>query len=346
MYRTLTVYMQSVACIASATRQCACSSVTAARPRPASYSSSVIVIYNALKNRIATEPSMNHENAKLGNKRTSSSSGLGLGSGPAKKYSFGPDLSALPTHLPCASTPFASTAVSAAFSPEARSEKEGLGLKSEKEQKVDTGSKNEENNGISAVAPTSPGPASNTTETAPKSLQVEPEVEQKTSKSEKEPVFIEGTNITLQTEEDIAKWIAERKKRWPTRKNVEAKLSEQKSTPPKQEQNVSKHEQVSPKQNICKFYAKTKRCKFGNKCRNVHESGTSSIRTQADSATRKTINGVQVNIPQRYKKEVSGAGSLFTKLVQRDLYEHENNVIIDFIQYLESKGLISDEVKS
>ncbi|KAM9902432.1 hypothetical protein OXX69_008331, partial [Metschnikowia pulcherrima] len=116
---------------------------------------------------------MNPENARLGNKRTSSSSGLGLGSGPAKKYSFGPDLSALPTHLPCASTPFASTALSTAFSPEARSEKKDLGLKSEKEQKADAGSKNEENSGISTVALTSPGPASNTTETAPKSLKVQ-----------------------------------------------------------------------------------------------------------------------------------------------------------------------------
>ncbi|OBA24315.1 hypothetical protein METBIDRAFT_19983, partial [Metschnikowia bicuspidata var. bicuspidata NRRL YB-4993] len=156
-----------------------------------------------------------------------------------------------------------------------------------------------------------------------------------------EPVFIEGTNISLQTEEDIARWIAERRKKWPTRKNVEAKTQDQKEKAPEKEQLLSKL-------NICKFYARNKRCKFGTKCRNVHESGTGqnhqATASQNTSSTRKMINGVLVNIPQRYKKEVQGAGSLFTKLVQRDLYEHENNVIVDFIQYLDSQGVINHDV--
>lgn len=35
------------------------------------------------------------------------------------------------------------------------------------------------------------------------------------------PPLIQGTNISLDTPEDIAKWIAERKKKWPTPANVE-----------------------------------------------------------------------------------------------------------------------------
>ena len=40
------------------------------------------------------------------------------------------------------------------------------------------------------------------------------------------PICIPGTSITLQTEEDIAKWIEERKKNWPTNKNIERKKQE------------------------------------------------------------------------------------------------------------------------
>lgn len=36
--------------------------------------------------------------------------------------------------------------------------------------------------------------------------------------------MIQGTGITLQTEEDIAKWIAERKARWPSAKRVAEKV--------------------------------------------------------------------------------------------------------------------------
>lgn len=38
------------------------------------------------------------------------------------------------------------------------------------------------------------------------------------------PPPIEGTNITLNTPEDIEKWIAERKARWPSAKRVAEKV--------------------------------------------------------------------------------------------------------------------------
>lgn len=35
---------------------------------------------------------------------------------------------------------------------------------------------------------------------------------------------IQGTNVKLETEEDIAKWIAERKRKWPSARNMELKV--------------------------------------------------------------------------------------------------------------------------
>lgn len=141
-----------------------------------------------------------------------------------------------------------------------------------------------------------------------------------------EPIFIEGTNITLQTEEDIAKWIEERRKNWPTRKNIELKKKQQ-----EQKQPAAPKPQ---KAQVCKFFARSGKCKFGNKCRNLHEA--------AGSGPTTTINGLQIAIPQRYKKEMP-TGSLYKNLVQRDLYEHENNVILDFLQYLSDKNLIDKD---
>ncbi|GEQ72341.1 hypothetical protein JCM33374_g6028 [Metschnikowia sp. JCM 33374] len=334
---------------------------------------------------------MDHDrNTGIGGKRRNPSSGFGFGLGasaasarPLKKPHLGPDLSALPTHLPCASTPFAPMG-SSNFAPftnmssgvcgeesnklpevqpevqphvqphaHASSQTEGV----ERQPNVDT------RNGPLSIGPDQHAkPSRNPNTPKQESVSEDPQKGNHLSapKPEKEPVFIEGTNITLQTEEDIAKWIAERRKKWPTRKNVEAKMQQQKEHIPEQEKNPTK-------QNICKFFSKNKRCKFGSKCRNVHETTTEEGQRKGPgkgpgngnghgngpnpngagtSATRKMINGVLVNIPQRYKKEVNGAGSLFTKLVQRDLYEHENNIIVDFIQFLESKGMINQDATS
>lgn len=142
----------------------------------------------------------------------------------------------------------------------------------------------------------------------------------------KEPIFIEGTSITLQTEEDIAKWIAERRKNWPTKKNIELKAKrelERKAPEPEK----------TPAKQVCKFYAKSKKCKFGAKCRNVHEAAS-------NNSASKMINGILVAVPKRYKKEMQVSSSLYKNLMQRDHYEHENNLIIDFLQYLENNKLI------
>lgn len=162
-----------------------------------------------------------------------------------------------------------------------------------------------------------------------------------------EPVFIQGTSISLQTEEDIAKWIAERKKNWPTRKNVESKAVEKKA--PKRPAEDPSPETKRPK-NICRFFQQHKHCKYGTKCKNVHETSQSAIPSNKHDSThyRKTINGIPVLIPKLYSSRNTSNTpqglSLFKNLVQKDQYEHENNLVLDFIQYLDKEGKIDHEV--
>lgn len=141
-----------------------------------------------------------------------------------------------------------------------------------------------------------------------------------------EPIYIEGTTISLQTDEDIAKWIEERKKNWPTRKNIAAKAERQQALAPAQPT-----KEVKLNKQVCRFFAKSGRCKFGNKCKNSHESAL-------EPGTR-MINGLSVKVPQRFKNNPA-KGSLFKNLVQKDYFENENNVVLDFIQYLLSESLI------
>lgn len=171
--------------------------------------------------------------------------------------------------------------------------------------------------------------------TAPKTdLDVVEEVHTKKS----EPIFIEGTTITLQTEEDIAKWIEERRKNWPTRKNIENKKAQLEL---KAVAEVPKETPLGHKKQVCKFYARNGKCKFGAKCKNSHEVANSGGHNRSGGNV-KSINGIKVNIPQRYTREASEAtsGSLFKKLVQRDLFENQNNAVMDFVLYLDAQGII------
>lgn len=160
--------------------------------------------------------------------------------------------------------------------------------------------------------------------------------------------FIPGTTISLQTDEDIAKWIEERKKRWPTDKRIEEKKLAEK--PQKRPNNDAASPPAKKQKAICRFYQQNKRCKFGNKCKNLHEAASSSTSTSSAGST-KMINGVPVLIPKRftnelYLKEKDGANgsSLYKMLVQKDLYEHENEAVLDFIQYLDEHNLIDHDV--
>lgn len=156
------------------------------------------------------------------------------------------------------------------------------------------------------------------------------------------PVCIQGTSITLQTDEDIKQWIEERKKKWPTRKNIEAK-QEQKHTEDQKRQlkrpsNEDDRVAKKPKQ-MCKFYQQNKSCRFGNKCKNMHER----------DSDYKIINNVKVKIPKLYennyytKENASEKSSLYKMLIKKDQFELENREFIKFLMHLDSQGLIKHD---
>ncbi|KAK6455177.1 nuclear fragile X mental retardation-interacting protein 1-domain-containing protein [Scheffersomyces xylosifermentans] len=200
--------------------------------------------------------------------------------------------------------------------------------------------------------------------------------EQLVKANSEEPTFIPGTSITLQTEEDIAKWIAERKKNWPTRGNVARKLESQaednkkskpvESTPTASpsKRNAEDDNNNGPKKkqkNVCRFFQQHGHCKFGVKCKNIHEAGSKPANPVASSNQhdlthyRRNINGIPVLIPKLYSNRTnsftqntnnnSGTGlSLFKHLVKQDHLENENKTILNFIQFLEKQGLIDHDV--
>ncbi|KAI3403978.2 hypothetical protein KGF56_003245 [Candida oxycetoniae] len=177
-------------------------------------------------------------------------------------------------------------------------------------------------------------------------------------------IRIPGTNITLQTEEDIRKWIEERKRNWPSEANIrrkkEARQQGQEQT--KIEQNNSNIRKRLPEESelsskrgksLCRNYQQYKKCKFGDKCRNVHEivvDPNPIANGNANNTThyRRIINGINTLIPKLYSNRTQNTptsnSSLFKHLITSDQMSNENMVIIDFIKYLDEKGLIDHEV--
>lgn len=148
--------------------------------------------------------------------------------------------------------------------------------------------------------------------------------------------YIPGTSIKLETDEDIAKWIEDRKRNWPSKKNMEQR---KKRLPPP----AIPHESAPSKRprNVCRYFQQHGRCKFGKNCKNVHES-TGGTRS-GNSSNMKTINDIPVSIPQRFKNDGSQS-SLFRKLVQKDHFENENEKVLDFIIYLQLQNLVDHNV--
>lgn len=188
-----------------------------------------------------------------------------------------------------------------------------------------------------------------------------------------EPICIPGTKITLQTEEDIAKWIEERKKNWPSKKNITRKQEQQEEQAQNQKEQAEKQKtepegnsrkRPVPSQgqegtgdkkskNICRFFQRYGKCKFGNRCKNVHEivNEVNPIATSHEhdlTHYKRNINGIPVLIPKLYanrtKNTAVSSSSLFKHLVAQDQLLNENNEIIDFIKYLDEQGLIDHNI--
>ncbi|KAI5953275.1 hypothetical protein KGF54_002646 [Candida jiufengensis] len=185
------------------------------------------------------------------------------------------------------------------------------------------------------------------------------------------PVRISGTNITLQTEEDIAKWIEERKKNWPTKSNMEKKqqLKEEKRRKFQENQTRSINNNQSKRKledsnepegnsnkkgkNLCRHFQQFKKCKFGNKCKNIHEISNDPNPIAQNfkndlTHTKRKLNGITILIPKLYSNRTENTptsnSSLFKHLITQDRSINENQVVIDFIKYLDDKGMINHDV--
>lgn len=142
----------------------------------------------------------------------------------------------------------------------------------------------------------------------------------------------EESNITPQVDLDQAadaeKWIAERRKNWPSAKRVAEKEQEKERLKKlRQEAEKRVNNRVAAgttttekkKKPICKFWLKGK-CHNGNKCRYSHENQQHSNRKLK-----------RYGPPEKQ--------SLFKRLVQNDMNK-ENELVLDFVEYLHTKGLL------
>ncbi|KAK9329991.1 hypothetical protein V1520DRAFT_294266 [Lipomyces starkeyi] len=151
-------------------------------------------------------------------------------------------------------------------------------------------------------------------------------------------VTIPGTTISLRTEEDIAKWISERKKKWPTERRIQEREQElqrktveedeaRKTKEKLREEKKKEEDSIFAKHNICKFFAKTGRCNRGSKCSFSHERPANTSSTALTTKKYKRYNK-----PQKMP--------LFKRLVQND-WDKENEKVLDFISYLVDIGVVS-----
>ncbi|KAG7839721.1 hypothetical protein KL942_003332 [Ogataea angusta] len=146
-------------------------------------------------------------------------------------------------------------------------------------------------------------------------------------------IAIPGTNIVLESEEDIRKWIEERRKNWPTNKRVQEKQSMQK------EQTQTKANEPRNRR-VCRFWQNSRNCKNGAKCRFLHESGPQRPR-QLPNHKVKQIQGFSVQIPQRFTPLVHKGRSLHNLVAEREMLD-ENVKLLGIFKKLIDNNLIQD----
>lgn len=166
---------------------------------------------------------------------------------------------------------------------------------------------------------------------------------QKPKQSSRDIIVIEpksNAKISLNTEQEIQAWIAERKRRWPTDARVQAKKElEEKQKKEKQvkvsgnsnsnmnnsndKNNTNKSKQRT--QGTCRYFL-AGRCHNAN-CRFLHTMPDHDQQTQ--QVTGKVYKLYEA--PQKMP--------LFKMLVQNDL-DDENKKVIDFIEYIFTNSVI------
>lgn len=148
------------------------------------------------------------------------------------------------------------------------------------------------------------------------------------------PIPIPGTSIVLNTDEDIAKWIEERKKNWPSKRRMEEKQNE---APKKRVFDDADNENSSSnkkQKRYCKFFIK------GN-CRNQHCPNLHEIPIKPIQNNKLVYHhGLPINIPERYSKSVNSGKSLHNLVIEHDHYKFENDKVLKLIENLVQGGYI------
>lgn len=150
------------------------------------------------------------------------------------------------------------------------------------------------------------------------------------------PVF--GTNILLETEEDIKKWIEERKKNYPTNKKIQEKIERQRS--------LQRQENSSTVKDINKTSRKGAYENSNCNIKNSKNSRTISLIPQSNNKNLQNgrvrdFQGIRVFIPSRFNNTFitnKEKKNFSNRLNARDNVDI-NNKILNFIEDLVDNNL-------
>lgn len=184
-------------------------------------------------------------------------------------------------------------------------------------------------------------------------------------------IAIQGTNIVFENEEDIQKWIEERKKNWPTNKRVEEKHKEiEKAKKIMENLNGTAGEKGGASSNVkvCNFFMKTGRCKNGQNCRYSHDPQdieNHKARNQSNATAAANLNtkgkatgfttkalpnhkvkimhGLPTQIPQRFVPLSNKGKSLHNLMIEGSQLTKENIEVVNLFEKLQKFGVISSD---
>ncbi|QPG72924.1 hypothetical protein FOA43_000228 [Brettanomyces nanus] len=166
-------------------------------------------------------------------------------------------------------------------------------------------------------------------------------------------VSIQGTNIILESDEDIQKWVQERRKNWPTSRRIKEKqkqrteemriLAASSADSADSANSLQYSSGASSNRRICRYWQSTGRCRNGSKCKFLHEVRCNNGVRHLPNHKIKIIHGVPVQIPQRFSPMVNKGKSLTSLLMESDHLKDENLKLLDVFENIVKSGLIKTD---
>lgn len=168
------------------------------------------------------------------------------------------------------------------------------------------------------------------------------------AQSGKRTIVVPGTAITLNTREEIDRWIAERRKKWPTDARVEKRKrilervrGEKQGANPRKPENASTMSNESAgsvpestAKRVCKYFTRSGRCSHGTRCNFAHITGSGGNRGSNNSNSSNSRAGESASHTKVYKRfEVQPQLPLYLRMMRSDM-EKENEDILNLIEYM------------